>query len=102
MSEDEKEKVKKVQFAANVELPTEAGMLCTIDGETFHLFKNKWIGDSGTLCQITNNYSSLFEVTEINKLIQGNSDSMPAIEKGKLHIHVQQVDGNKQSTLYGP
>ena len=28
----------------NVKMPMEAGMLCTIDGETFHLFmKNTWI-----------------------------------------------------------
>ena len=36
--------------------PTEAGMLSTIDENTFHLFTKKtWIGDSGALCHVTNN-----------------------------------------------
>ena len=42
-----KEKVKrKVWIAENVNMPVEAGMLYTIDGDTFFLFiKNMWIGD---------------------------------------------------------
>ena len=39
MLENKKEKVKKkVSFMENVKMPTEAGMLCTIDRETFHMF----------------------------------------------------------------
>ena len=34
-------------FTENVKKPIEAGILCNIDGETFHLFPKKmWIGDS--------------------------------------------------------
>ena len=37
-SKNEKKKFKmKVWFMDNIKLPMEAGMLCTIDGETFHL-----------------------------------------------------------------
>ena len=42
---------KEGQFAQNVKMPMEAGMLCTIDGEMLHLFaKNVWIGDCITSC----------------------------------------------------
>ena len=49
MSESKKEcKNTKVWFAEEVKQPLEAGMMCTIDGDTFSLFtKNTWIGDSG-------------------------------------------------------
>ena len=69
MSENEKEKVKKkVWFAENVKLPMEAGMLCTIDGDTFYLFmKSTWIGDSGTLLHIMNKNTSLFNIINIDE-----------------------------------
>ena len=36
----------KVRFASDVKKPTEAGILCTIDGEMFFSFtKNTWIRD---------------------------------------------------------
>ena len=48
-------------------MPLEAGMLCTIDEETFHLFtKNTWIGDSGASCYITNNETGLYNITVIS------------------------------------
>ena len=73
-------------------MPTEAGMMCTIDGETYHMFtKNMWSGDSGTLCHITNDDTSLFDITIINKLVQENSGSM-IITKKVLNGYI----------LYGP
>ena len=80
----------------NVKMPMEAGMLCTIDGETFHLFmKNTWIWDSDTSCQITNNDTSLFDITTIKELVQGSLDSLPAIKKGKFCFKAHQVDGTE-------
>ena len=56
--------------------PTESGMLCRIDGETFHLVtKNTLIGDLGTSCHITNNDTGLYDINEINTLVQGSSGS---------------------------
>ena len=64
----------------------------TFDGDTFSPFtKNTWIGDPGALCHITNNYTILFDVIDINKLIQGSSGIMPAAKKDKLHVNIQQV-----------
>ena len=51
------------------------------------------VGDYGTLCHITNNYTGLFDVTKIYKMGQGSSGSMPATKKGKLCINVHQVNG---------
>ena len=43
---------KKVQFTKNVEKPTEASMVCTIDGDTF-FHKNTWIRDSDKFLEST-------------------------------------------------
>ena len=70
-------------------MPMEAGMMCTIDGDTFYLFmKNMWIEDSGASCLIMNNYTSLFNIIDINTSIQGSSGNMPATKKGKLCFNV--------------
>ena len=59
--EIKKEKVKKkVCFVANVKMPIEAGVFCTIDGYTFFVHKNTWLGDSGASCHITNDDTHLF------------------------------------------
>ena len=49
--EMKKENVKKkVWFLERVKQPSEAGMMCTIERDTFFLLtKNTWIGDSGAL-----------------------------------------------------
>ena len=92
-----KSEKKKVRFANNVKQPSEAGKMCTIDGNTFHLFmKNTWIGDSGASCHITNNISGMSDVMDINKSIQGSSRVMPATRKGKLHVTVCQVNRQEQ------
>ena len=77
-------------------MPTEAGMLCTMNGDTFYSFtKNAGSGDSGALHQITNDNTCLFDIININKLIEGSSRNMPATQKGKLCINIQQVDGTE-------
>ena len=54
----------------NVKKPTEAIILCTIDGETFHSFtKNTWIGNSGASCHTTIDDTVLYDITEINKSV---------------------------------
>ena len=89
-------KRKKVQFTENFKKPMKAGMLHTVDGEIFYLFtKNMWIGDSGTLCHITNNDTGLYNVTKINKSIEGSVGSMSATKKGKLCMKVHQVDSTE-------
>ena len=73
----------------NVELPMEAGMLCTINVDMFYLFmKNTWMGDSRASCHITNDNTGLFDIINIDKLIQGSSGNMPVTKKGKLCINI--------------
>ena len=63
----------------NVKKTTKAGVLCTIDGETFNLFTNNtWICNLGVSCHITDVNTGLYDVTESNKLVQGSSGNMPA------------------------
>ena len=66
-----------------------SGMMITIDGDTFT--KNTWIGDSGVSCHVTNNDTGLYDVTDINKSIQGSSSIMPAMKKGKLQVKACQA-----------
>ena len=76
---------KKVQLAEDVKQPSEAGMICTIDGNTFFVFmKNTWIRDLGMSCHITNDNTGLYDIININESIQGSSGIMPAMKKGKL------------------
>ena len=77
----------------DVKQPSEACMMCTISGDTFFSFtKSMWIGDSSSLCHIMNNDTSLFNVININKLIQGSSSIMPVTKEGKLHVNIWQVN----------
>ena len=49
----------------------EAGMMYTFDKEAFLIFrKNAWIGDSVTFYHITNDDSGLYNITDMNKLVQ--------------------------------
>ena len=81
-------------------MPTAAGMMCTIDEETFLVTKNTWIGYLGTTYHITNNDTGLYDVTNINQLVQGSSSSMLTAKKGKLLIKECQVDGRKKSPIH--
>ena len=77
--------------------------MCTIDGDTLYLFtKNTWIGDSGASCHITNGDTGMYDVTDINELIQGSSGIMPATKKDKLHLYVQQVNGTEWVHILWP
>ena len=45
---------EKIWFTENVKKPMDAGMLCTIDGDTFHSHtKNRLIGNCGTSCHVS-------------------------------------------------
>ena len=80
-----KNEKKKVRFVDDIKQPFEAGMMCTINGNTFFSFrKNTWIGDSGAPCHITNDDKGMYDVININKSIQGSYSIMPAMKKGKL------------------
>ena len=69
----------------DVKQPSEADMMCTIYGRTFFSFtKNTWIGDSGASCHITNDNTGLYDISDIDKLIQGSSGILLAAKKGKL------------------
>ena len=84
-------------------MPMKAGMLCTINGETFYSFtKNIWVGDSGTSFHISNNDTGLFDVTEVNKFVEGSLGNMPATKKGMLHRKVCQVDGTEGVHILWP
>ena len=83
MKENKKETInKKVWSIEDVQQLSEAGMMC-------------WIGDSGALCHIMNDDTVLFDIININKLIQSSSSIMPAMKKGKLHVKVWQVNGTE-------
>ena len=60
----------------------EAGMLCNVDGEKFYLF--------------TNNYIGLYNITDINKFVQGSSGDTSDTKKGKLCVKVHQVNSSKK------
>ena len=79
---------KKIQFVEDIEHPTEACMMCTINGDTFSFTKNTQIRDSGASCHITNDDTILFDITIIIKLIQGSSRNMLATKKCKLYINI--------------
>ena len=80
--------------------PIDAGMLLSINGETFFSFtKNTWIGDLDASCHITNNDTGLYDITNINKLVWGSSDGMSAMKKGKPHIKICQVEGSEKLHL---
>ena len=67
-------------------MPTEASMLCIINGVTFYLFtKNIWIEDSRAPCHITKDDISLFDIIEFNESIQVSSGSMPVTKKGSSY-----------------
>ena len=84
---------RKVRLASDIKKPTNAGMLFRIDDETFFSFKkNMWIGDSGISCHITNIDMCLYDVTNINTLVQGSSFSMSVTKKVKLNEEVCQVN----------
>ena len=81
----------------DVKQPSEAGMMCTIEGNTFFLFmKITCIGDLGVSCHITNDDKGMYDIIDINESIQGSSGIMPTTEKGKLQVMVRQVNGDKQ------
>ena len=104
MIESKKECVKKkVRFTEYVKQLLEAHMMCTINGDMFYSFtKNTWIRDLGASCHITNNQKSIFDITDINELIQGRSSIIPAMNKGKLYVIVQQVDGTEWVQILWP
>ena len=78
-------KKKTVWFVEDVKQPSKAGMMCTIDGNTFFSFtENTWIGDLVGSCHITNDDTGLYDIINIDELIQGSSGIMPAMKKGKL------------------
>ena len=79
---ERKKDKKKVRFADNVKKPMETGMLFAIDSETFHSFTmNMWITNSGASFHITNNDTGLYDITNINKLVQESSGNMPAAKR---------------------
>ena len=67
--ESKKENVKKnVWFMDDVKQSSEAGMMCTINGDMFCSFtKNTWIGDSGASCHITNYDIGMCGITNIDE-----------------------------------
>ena len=100
---DKKENVKKkVWFMESVKLPMEAGILCTIDGDTFYLFtKNTWIGDSRAWCHIANHNISLFNVIDINELIQESPGTCLQQKKRSFTSMYDKLMVTSESLLYG-
>ena len=62
----------------NVKKLKEVGILCNVDGKTFHLFtKNTWIIDYCDSCHITNNDTGFYGITKINELMKGRQAIFP-------------------------
>ena len=81
-------------------MPTEAGMIYTIDGKTLHMFtKNMWIGDSGTSYHRTNDDTGRFNVSKINDLVQGSLGGMPPKRESFMSMFAKLLKGY---TFYGP
>ena len=84
---------KKLWFVEDVKQPSDACVMCSINGDTFCLFtKNMWIRDSSASCHIMSNDTDLFDVINIDKSIQGSSSIMPTMKKGNLQVQVWKVD----------
>ena len=49
----------------NVKMPSDARMLCNIDGDTIFSTKNAWICNSGAYCNINNVNNGLFDVSKM-------------------------------------
>ena len=61
------ENEKKTWFAKDVKQLLEAGMMCTINGDTFFSFKqNMWITFSSLPCHIMNDDTGVFVINNIN------------------------------------
>ena len=59
------------------------------------LLRNTWIEDSSASCYVTNDDTGMYDITDIDESIQGSSNILPAMKKGKLHVNVCQVDGTE-------
>ena len=64
-----------------------------------HLHKNTWFGHFDALCHITDDDEGLYDVTNINSLVQGSLGSMSAHKKGKHCVKVRQVDGKEKANI---
>ena len=64
--------------------------------------KNMLIRDPGASCQIMNNDTDLYDVTDHNKLVQRSLGNMSAMKMGKLCMKVLEVDGSKKLHIYDP
>ena len=68
-----------------------------IESETFFLFtKKEKIGDLGTSWCITNDDKGLYDITDINELVQCSSDIVSTSKKGKLCMKLCQVSGSEK------
>ena len=56
-------------------------------------WERKLIGTAS--CHITDNDTGLYDITNIDELIQGSSSIMPITKKGKLQVKVHQVNGTE-------
>ena len=55
----------------------------------FAFTKNKCIGDTGTICLVTNNDDDMFDIKIINKTVQQSSGTMKAIKLGKKKVQIK-------------
>ena len=56
----------------------------------------------GTLCYVSNDDSGLYDITEINVLVQFSSGHMPAMKNSNPHIKIIQVGGSEQILVPWP
>ena len=60
------------------------------------------VRDLGASCYIINDGTGLYDITNINKSVQGSSGNMSTTKKSKLCMNVHQVDGSKKMHALWP
>ena len=55
-----------------------------------------------TLYHIANNDTGIYDVTNIDKLVQGSSGNMSTAKMGELHVKVRQVSDKKRLHIILP
>ena len=70
-------------------------------GHMFLFTRNTWIGDYDASCHITNDNTSLFDIIDIDELIQGSSGNISATKMASFMSMSNKLMELNGSILYG-
>ena len=98
-----KELKKKARFVENIKKPSKADMLWTINGEMFHSFmRNTLVGNSNALHYIANNDTGLYDINDINNLVQGSSGNKSTTKRASYNSKHIKLMKAKSYIYYEP